>query len=804
MRPQRQRLDLRGAVQGVGLRPFVFHLARAGGLGGFIRNTGDGVRIEVEGLPQAIAAFRSALHSELPAPAAIHELHARALAPLGEQSFVVSASAIGAPTGFITPDLAMCGTCRREIFDPRDRRCGYAFTTCLHCGPRYSILAALPYDRERTAMAGFQMCRLCRAEYQDPASRRFHAQTIACAQCGPRLSLWDAAGRVLSRDEEALATSAAALRAGAIVALKGLGGFQLLVDAGDEQAVQRLRTRKQRARKPFAIMCSSLEQARGLAGIAAPEADLLSSAMAPIVLLPRPVAGALRSAGHGEGAVAAAVASVGPSLGVMLPYTPLHALLLARFGGVLVVTSGNLHDEPIVTDEHEALQRLGGVADLWLVHDRPVLHAVDDSVVRVMAGQAVVLRRARGYAPAPIAHARVQRPMLALGGQQKSALATGGRGSIVLGPHGGDLSSPRARSLCERNARELPQLQNLSPGVVACDAHPDYFSTRLAERIAAAAQAQGGACRQVRVQHHLAHVLACQVDNALEPPFLGIAWDGSGYGADGAIWGSEALFVGSDHYRRCAQLLPFALPGAEAAVREPRRAALGALFRLYGAQALQRCELAPVAAFDVTARRVLGAMLARCVNCPQASSVGRLFDAVAALLGLCQLGTFEGEAAMAVEAAAMRARVADDLPPLALYEQDGRWLLDWRATLDGLIESVTAARSDVEALAAGFHAALAQAMVGLAERIGTPRVLLSGGCFQNARLLQAAVAQLRAAGFTPYWHRQVPPNDGGLAVGQIAFAAHPLRQLDAGMQDLLESPASRPSAAHLPRGAREG
>lgn len=786
---ERYRLEVRGDVQGVGFRPFVYRLAALAGLGGFVCNTGEGVTIEVEGAAVQLAHFRACLHSELAPPAAIHQLCAVAVEPRGERAFVVAQSATeAAPSAPIMPDLAMCEDCRREVLDPSDRRFGYSFTTCQRCGPRYSILAALPYDRERTTMAAFAMCAACRAEYENPRSRRFHAETIACADCGPRLALWDGQGDALALGDGALERATAALRQGAIVALKGLGGFQLLVDATDEAAVQRLRERKRRSRKPFALMCASLAQIEGLAEVSEFERTLLRSAAAPIVLLSRRAA---RDAGPRSGArrLADGVAPVGPSLGVMLPYTPLHELLLRAAGRPLVATSGNLHGEPIVTDERDALERLAGIADLWLVHDRPILRSIDDSVVRVMAGQAVILRRARGFAPAPLAYRAVQRPLLALGGQQKNAIATAFGGKIFLGPHIGDLASPRARAVCARMAIELPGLHTLAPLTVVCDRHPDYFTSRLASNIANG-NVHDAAVRQVSVPHHLAHVLACQVDNAVPAPLLGIAWDGSGYGDDGTLWGGECLLVSDTHYRRCAHLLPFALPGGEAAVREPRRAALGVLHGLYGEGALQRAELAPVATFNAGARKLLAAMLARTVNSPMTSSVGRLFDAAAALLQLCQIATFEGEAAMALEAAADEAAVVADLPGIELCERDGCYIMDWRPPLRAMIEAVCGGRVALAALAAAFHDTLAQAIVGVAERIATAHVLLTGGCFQNARLLEGAVSRLRAAGFSPYWHQRVPPNDGGLAVGQIAFAARPLRKLGSSVRQQPYSPSS--------------
>jgi len=749
---ERMRLEVAGAVQGVGFRPFVYRLAEAERLSGFVANTAEGATIEIEGAAAPVARFFARLTRDLEPPAAIHRLRARPVEPQGDADFVVSVSGVtGTPSALVMPDLASCPDCLAEIGDPQDRRFGYPFTTCVRCGPRYSILSAVPYDRERTVMRRFAMCAACRGEYEDPASRRFHAESIACPACGPQLSAWDTRGRERATGGAALEAAAQVLRDGGIVGLKGLGGFQLLVDATREEAVQRLRDRKRRPRKPFALLCATLESIDAIAHVTEPERVLLGSREAPIVLL---------RAKHAARLIAPAVAPGNPWLGVMLPCTPLHHLLLRRCGLPLVATSGNLRNEPMAIDEREAVQRLGSLVDAFLVHDRPILRAVDDSVVRVMAGRETLLRRARGYAPLPISHPAVRAPMLALGGHQKNAIATGADGQIVLGPHIGDLSAPRAREACDRASRELPALRGLRATHILCDAHPDYYTSRAATRTGLPV---------LRVPHHLAHVMACMADNGLSAPLLGIAWDGSGWGGDGTVWGGEFLRVEQRGHARLAHLWPFALPGGEAAVREPRRAALGVLHALYGARAFEMTELAPVAAFDRGERAVLARMIERGLNTPQTSSAGRVFDAAAALLDLCQAATFDGEAGMAVEAAAERAAQPAPLPPVVLVPMEDGIRVDWRPMMRALIESL-GVRS-AESLAAGLHEGFAQAMVAVAERAGLARVALTGGCFQNARLTERAVVLLRAAGFEPHWHRRIPPNDGGLAAGQIAYAA---------------------------------
>jgi hydrogenase maturation protein HypF len=753
----RLRLDLTGAIQGVGFRPFVHRLASTERLGGFVRNTGDGVSIEIEGAAKAVERFLIRLDQEMPPRAQVFKRRSAPLSPCGESLFVVAPSThASAGAAVVMADLATCPDCLREILDPADRRFGYAFTSCMHCGPRYSIIEALPYDRARTTMRHFPLCDACQAEYRDPYCRRFQAEPIACADCGPRLALWNDRGTVTACGPAAIQEAADAVRRGQIVALKGLGGFQLLVDAGNEAAVCRLRQRKRRPRKPFALMLQSLEAALGMAHVGEIERRLLASPEAPIVLL--------RARSYNPG-LAASVAPDNPRLGIMLPYTPLHHLLLRELNCPIVATSGNSGDEPIVADETEAIARLGGIADCYLVHDRPIRRPVDDSVVRVMAGQPVILRRSRGYAPMPIACEAVTSPVLALGGQQKNAVATGFAGHLFLGPHIGDLVAARTRDVFARMADELPALHGIVPELVACDMHPDYHSTSVA-------MASGRAV--ARVPHHLAHILACMVDNGLDGPALGVAWDGTGDGGDGTIWGGEFLTVDADRFRRVAHLRPFRLPGGEAAVREPRRAAIGLLHAIYGDDGLADTELNPVAGFTAQERGVLATMLRRRVNAPVTTSAGRLFDAVAAILGFCQRSSFEGEAAMALEFAASRARETAALPPFAVRGSDDRpQVIDWVPPLVELIKERKRG-APPEPLAAALHDGLSAAIVDVARRVGRRRVVLTGGCFQNVRLTERTVDLLSAAGFAPYFHHRIPPNDGGLAVGQAVFAARPL------------------------------
>lgn len=757
---QRVRLEIAGAVQGVGFRPFVYRLAVSEGLGGFVRNTGSGVVLEVEGTGPAVARFLERLERETRLPAVINRLDGEPLAPRGDTAFVIGPSSTeGAPSALVLPDLALCEECRTELLDPADRRHRYPFTTCMHCGPRYSIIEAMPYDRARTVMRNFAMCAACQAEYDDPCSRRFHAETNACPDCGPQLALRAADATMLAAGGAALERAVAALREGRILALKGLGGFQLVVDARNEAAVASLRMRKCRLAKPLAVMVGSIAELRVIAHASALEESLLLSPAAPIVLL--------RARAEGADRLALNVAPGNPLIGIMLPCTPLHHLLIAALGFPVVATSGNRSGEPIVANDAEAFAVLSGIADLFLTHNRPILRPVDDSVVRVIAGEATLLRCARGYAPLALADREQAAPLLAIGGHSKSAVAVARGGQIVLGPHVGDLGSAATRHALALSAQGMAQLHGVEPACIACDAHPDYHSTRLAR----------GMGLPVRpVPHHLAHVLGAMIDNEIDGPVLGVAWDGAGYGRDGTIWGGEFLVVERGHYRRAAHLLPFRLPGGETALREPRRSAVGALHAVHGEAALALDDLPSIASFPPVDRKVLCTMLACGLNAPLTSSAGRLFDACAALLGLCQRASFEGEAAMAMEFAAARAASPFPLASPVLTEGDEALLVDWRPMLGGLVGAVRSGLATTEELSAGFHDWLADMIVMVARIVGIEQVVLTGGCFQNALLTERVVARLGAGGFRAFRHRRVPPNDGGLAVGQAGFAARNMKE----------------------------
>lgn len=758
-------LEIAGTVQGVGFRPFVARLAARHRVRGWVRNHVRGVTVRMIAPAVVIEGFVAELRANPPPAARIVAVTQRAsaeapaLPAAPDEGFAILESEFTAePTTAVTPDLALCADCRRELTDPRDRRHSYPFINCTNCGPRYSIVEALPYDRARTTMAAFVMCADCRSEFADPADRRFHAQPNACPGCGPQAELQDAGGQTLTTHPAAIAAAADALRCGRIVAVKGIGGFHLMADAADEAVVAELRRRKHREEKPLAVMFPSLEALRAMTEPEDDEVRWLTSAAAPIVLVRK----------RTDAPIAERVAPGNPRIGALLPYAPLHVLLLAAVGRPVVATSGNLSEEPLCTDDAEARQRLRGIADLFLVHNRPIARPVDDSVVRRGAGGAVVFRRARGFAPTPLRlPVGAGGPLLCVGAHMKSAVAVTAGDSLVLSPHIGDLGNPITQAAFRRSVELLGSLYGGRFERVVCDAHPDYASTRFAESLGLPV---------VRVQHQLAHILACLLEHGGGPErVLGVAWDGTGYGADGTVWGGEFIVVdrAAQTARRVAHLRPFRLPGGEAAVREPRRSALGVLHELLAGGAGARDTFVRFAAafgFGAAEGGVLWTLLERGTSAPLTTSAGRLFDAVAALLGVRQRCAFEGQAAMELEFAAAGAPAAAGPWSLPLDRDSGGGALqlDWRPMLAEIVRGAASAERAI--LAARFHASLAGAIVSTAAVVGEETVVLTGGCFQNVLLLEATAAALRAAGFAVLHHHELPPNDGGVAAGQALGA----------------------------------
>ena len=745
---QRLKVTIRGAVQGVGFRPFVYRLATEMSLAGWVMNSPQGVFIEAEGAKETLDDFLLRLEREKPSLSFIQSLEYSLLEPDGYDGFEIRPSDdAGERSAVIMPDIATCPQCRDELLDPRDRRHRYPFTNCTLCGPRFSIIRALPYDRANTTMRSFAMCPRCRHEYDDPKDRRFHAQPDACGVCGPRLALWDERGKTLATDDDALRQAAAAVTGGLVVALKGLGGFQLLVDARNDKAVRRLRERKIREEKPLAVMFPDMESLRRYARVSPLEERLLTSPESPIVLLER----------LSKSAMAPSVAPDNPYVGVMLPYTPLHHLLMRELGFPVVATSGNRHDEPIVTDEAEAVAAIAGIADRFLVHDRPIERHVDDSVARVQLGREMVMRRARGYAPLPVIVKRALPPLLAVGGHLKNTVAVSRGSEVILSQHIGDLETAKALFAFRKVIADLLSLYEVTPVAVAHDAHPDYLSTQWAK----SAPYPG-----LAVQHHHAHLAACMAENDVDGEVLGVTWDGAGYGDDGTLWGGEFLLGDASSYRRVAHVRRFRLPGGEAAIKEPRRTAVGLLHEIgEGFDLLPPASDAePLSDGDL---RLLDQMLAKGINSPVTTSAGRLFDGVAALLGIRSVCSFEGQAAMMVEFRAERG--VDDSYDFAL--RDGEPLvLDWEPLFREVIRDRDAG-APVGVICARFHNTLAEAIVEVAKRTGASRIALTGGVFQNRYLTERAFRRLEGEGFRPFTHQRVPPNDGGIALGQVLVAA---------------------------------
>jgi hydrogenase maturation protein HypF len=739
-----------GIVQGVGFRPFVYSLATSLGLGGLVGNDMDGVFAEVEGDTDAVERFLVLLEQQAPPLARIERVTTAGLRPTGSTEFTIAPSAADGAAQrrtLVSADTATCADCLAELADPADRRFGYPFINCTNCGPRFTIVRDVPYDRALTTMSGFAMCERCAAEYNDPADRRFHAQPVCCPACGPRLALLDADGAV-QPGTDPIGAAAAVLRSGRVLAVKGLGGYHLAVDAASEQAAAALRGRKHREDKPFAVMVADLAAARELADVDDAEAALLGSPRRPIVLLARRA-----------GRVAPSVAPGNRQLGIMLPYTPLHHLLVRAFAGPVVLTSGNVSDEPIVYRDDDALERLAEIADAFLVHDRAIHIRTDDSVVRAFRGRETVLRRSRGYAPEPLpVPVRFDRPVLACGAELKSTFCLGRGTHAFVSHHIGDLENAETLASFAEGIAHFGRLFDIHPEQVVHDLHPDYLSTKYAQELPGV--------ELVGVQHHHAHIASCLADNDETGPVIGVAFDGTGYGPDGTIWGGEFLLADLAGYQRAGQLAPVAMPGGAAAIRQPWRMA---------ASYLAAAGLAPDG-LEVVGRNeqswaAVVRMAQRGINAPATSSAGRLFDAVAALLGVRDVVHYEGQAAIELEQLADTSVV--DWYPAGVEDRDPFQILG--------LDLVRAAAADLTAgvarpvIAARFHNGVAAAITGACDRLregsGLGTVALSGGVFQNLLLTERVAGQLADHGFRVLVHHRVPCNDGGISLGQAVVAA---------------------------------
>lgn len=769
---RRTRILISGAVQGVGFRPFIYRLAKSLGLAGFVLNNEEGVKIEVEGDNFLVSQFLKRLELEKPPRSIVTDIKIADIPILGEREFIITHSVSdGEKEVSVLPDIATCSDCLSEIFDPSNRRYLYPFTNCVNCGPRFSIIESVPYDRKNTSMRDFEMCSECAAEYENPLDRRYHAQPVACPRCGPHVELLNCNGSVLAKHHEGILLTARAVLDGKIVALKGLGGFQLVVLAGNNDAVVRLRQLKHREEKPFALMFPDIESVRCVCHVNQKEQELLCSPEAPIVLLRK------RDNVDFQSMVALQVAPKNPYLGIMLPYTPLHHILMRLINKPIVATSGNISDEPICIDNQEALQRLGKIADLFLVHNRRIVRHVDDSVAGVINDEVFIYRRARGYAPLPVQIPLETKPALAFGAHLKNTVCFGFGNKAFISQHIGDLETLEAFRCFKKSSIDLPELYEKQPEVVVCDLHPDYLSTKHAEETGFPV---------IRVQHHYAHILSCMAENRLHPPVLGVAWDGTGYGTDGTIWGGEFLKVTESGFERVAHLKPFLLAGGDFASRECRRSAIGVLYEIYGDQLLKQNNISSINAFKEYELQNIVNLLKSGKGCVKTTSIGRLFDAVSSILGIRQYSVYEGQGAMELEFSIGNVETDEEYPFLLACPDGGCYnsemrspkesekklivMLDWTPLLKSIIEDYNNGIC-ISKISAKFHNTVVKFIIEVARIIGEQRIVLSGGCFQNRYLTERAIKKLTECGFVVYRHKLIPCNDGGISLGQIMAAA---------------------------------
>jgi hydrogenase maturation protein HypF len=746
------RIEVNGIVQGVGFRPFIYNLALRHGLKGEVSNTSAGVAIVVEGSASHVDAFAADISAAPPPLAHVVEVSRQSIPVTGYAAFtIVHSKADTAMSTLISPDVSICEDCRRELFDPSDRRYRYPFINCTNCGPRYTIIDDIPYDRPKTSMKHFKMCPQCQKEYDDPLNRRFHAQPNACPVCGPHVSLFD---RTRNRVDGAdpVRETANLLKQGRIVAIKGLGGFHLAVDAVDAEAVRRLRSKKQREEKPFALMTADIERIRQFALFDAAEQRLLTNIQRPIVLLRK----------REPNPIAVDVAPGNRYFGVMLPYTPLHYLLLDHGFNALVMTSGNLSEEPIAIDNADAFQRLSSIADYFLVHNRDIYLRSDDSIVRCAADETRLIRRSRGYVPAPVFLRQKIPAVLACGAELKNTICLTRGNQAFVSQHIGDLENTATEDFFRLTIQHMQRILKIEPEIIAYDLHPDYLSTRWALE-------QEGV-QKTAVQHHHAHVVSAMAENRIDGPVIGLAFDGTGYGSDGAIWGGEVLVADEQTFDRAAYFAYLPMPGSVAAIKQPWRMGLSYLYAAYG-DALADLPLPFLRGIEGKRTAIILEMIKKRINAPLTSSLGRLFDGVAALIGLRNEVAFEGQAAM-------------ELEMTAASSADHAYELNWSAGAPMQISTTPIIRGVVEDLLQGtapavisarFHLTLVRLFTDLCDQLrrdtGLTRVVLSGGVFQNAILLRGLVRALEGKKLKVYTHTQVPANDGGISLGQAIIAA---------------------------------
>lgn len=745
---ERLKITIRGAVQGVGFRPFIFRLATELQLTGYVLNSSKGVLIEVEGNTDTLKQFLLRIEKEKPSISIIQSFEYSFLDPIGYKKFEIKKSEKeDEVTAIILPDIAVCDDCLKELFNESDRRYLYPFINCTNCGPRFTIIESLPYDRPRTSMKSFKMCSQCESEYNNPLDRRFHAQPIACPDCGPQVQLWNKNGEFLLEKNDAINKCIELILEGKIVALKGLGGFHLIVDATNDDAVIELRKRKHREEKPFALMFPNLEMTEEICEVNELEARLLKSSESPIVLL-------RKKESPQSIKLSKYIAPENPYLGIMLPYTPLHHILMRNLNKPIVATSGNLSEEPICIDEFEALNRLNDIADYFLVHNRPILRHCDDSIARIVNGREFIIRRARGYAPLPyLVESLDKENVLAVGGHLKNTIALSKKKQIYISQHIGDLSTAESFNAFKRTINDFKNLYEINDTKYVGDLHPDYLSTKYLKE---------HANNFKLIQHHLAHIAACKIENDVKGEALGISWDGTGYGLDGKIWGSEFFFIDDQSFSHLGQFKKFHLPGGERAIKEPKRTLVGILYEIFQDKILTHDLL--IKKFNHTELKLILELLKKKINSPECVSCGRLFDAVSSLIGVADYSNFEGQAAMKIEFI-----IKQDVHQFYEFDfvKNNITVVDWTKIILGIIEDLKMGRTK-DLISAKYHNSLVEIIIHFAKRIKINKVLLSGGCFQNVYLLTKTINRLKEEGFQPYWHQRIPTNDGGISFGQIA------------------------------------
>jgi hydrogenase maturation protein HypF len=720
-------------------------------LNGWVINSSQGVFIETEGEKKILDKFLLKIQNEKPPRSYIQSLESSFLDPVGYNNFEIRESKEkGSKTVLVLPDIATCDECLNDIFDPSNRRYLYPFTNCTNCGPRFSIIEKLPYDRCNTTMKIFKMCDECKAEYENPLNRRFHAQPNACPKCGPHIELWDKKGKVIKKFNEAILKCAEEIKKGKILALKGLGGFHLVVHSGNDEAVKRLRNLKHREEKPLALMFPDLDSIEALCEVSESEKRLLLSPEAPIVLL---------NIKKQNSSVSEYIAPNNPYLGVMLPYTPLHHILMKQLGFPVVATSGNISDEPICIDENEALTRLNGIADYYLVNNRPIKRHVDDSIARIIYDREMIMRRARGYAPLPVNISRKAEPALAVGAHLKNTICLSVANNAFISQHIGDLETSEAYNAFTRVITDLQNIYDVQTDTIVSDIHPDYISTQYAKK---------SGKQLIQVQHHHAHILSCMAENEIDGEVLGISWDGTGYGTDGTIWGGEFLKVTGSKFERIAHLKTFKLPGGEKAIKEIWRTAQSLIQSLNLNEGLLDKIFNDINKNDL---KIICQMLEKDVNSPVTSSIGRLFDAISFISGVSRYSSFEGQAAMELEFAI--SPDTDDYYVFGITKSDipgeTKYIIDWSPVVLEIITDKYNKKLDKDIISAKFHNSLVNMIIEITQNAELKKVVLSGGCFQNKYLIEKTITALIKNGFKPYWHQRVPTNDGGISLGQIAY-----------------------------------